>query len=146
MHADEVIFTMGQPTYMYAGYYNCSSPGWDGYDKGCTGCSYTEEEAGFAARVGRFWTNAAASGDPARRGPAPPPPADVWPRFAATGGGGRTVVLHPVAAGAAFPAEVPEYCTFWDRVASAVGGPRPAPRRALRRRRAARAARRGARR
>ena len=133
MHADEVSFTMGQPTFMFAGYTNCSAPGWSGYDAGCRDCHYDAGEAAFARHVGRAWSNMAASGDVNSRAEctvgsqAPCGQQGAWPAF---GGGGvpRNAVLHPSPGGGAFPIEPePDFCKFWDAQAAVTGrsGSRP---------------------
>lgn len=130
MHADEVSFTVGQPTFMFVGYTNCSAPGWSGYDVGCTDCSYDADEAAFAHRIGRFWTNMAATGDPnCRTLPGcNSTGAAGWPSFVPETEEG--VVLRPVADSLGFPTErEPSVCAFWDAehaAAAAVAASLPA--------------------
>eukprot|EP00039_Didymoeca_costata_P030914 m.32095 g.32095 ORF g.32095 m.32095 type:complete len:549 (+) comp8378_c0_seq2:286-1932(+) len=117
MHADEVSFVMGQPTFMYVGYTNCSVPGWSGYDPGCVGCKYSVEEAIFAKQVGRFWSNMAATGDPNLRNENAQPLYDEsWPKFTPETQMG--LILHPTESGEFFKSEGrPSYCDFWDKIA-----------------------------
>ena len=117
MHQDEISFVFGQPIKMNLGYTNCSEPG-PTYDKSCLGCAFDATEAAFAKKVGQFWTNFAASGDPNKRGGSDA--LGEWPRAAED----RNIVLEPTAdmkmrdepkVGAA-------NCDVWDAIAAGGGG------------------------
>ena len=76
----QVSFVFGQPIKMNLGFTNCSDPGWAGYDKSCEHCVFDEVEERFSYRIGAFWANVAAHGNPnGERGLAAA--ADEWPRF-----------------------------------------------------------------
>ena len=98
-------------------YTNCSEPG-PTYDKSCLGCAFDATEAAFAKKVGQFWTNFAASGDPNKRGDGDA--LGEWPRAAED----RNIVLEPTAdmkmrdepkVGAA-------NCDVWDAIAAGGDG------------------------
>jgi carboxylesterase type B len=118
IHCDEMSFVFGQPIFDNQdapgfSYTNCTDPASVYYDKErCTGCHFNHDEGEFSFDIGRFWTEFARSGAPAK--------SDQWP--AITPLALQNIYLQPGAIAVEKDASRTEACALWDEVHRRNGG------------------------